>query len=213
MSKGFGQITERQAERWYWAVECISADSPVTADMNIPLNHTAHRRYQQSQTRLFGKSFHPIAKFNQDSIIIIPWFTAWCNGMHECWEWLIVVFNMLIMLTHTHTHTRTHHPLSPSTPKLNTLWSYRTNSSAQQAFYQAIYLIYRPASCQKQLPNNGLIKAMTMWQFVHLSMLANAIHIFIKKNTAQWRMSVCEWQALCAKWLPHFGEYSSRGGN
>lgn len=29
---------------------------------------------------------------------------------------------------------------------------------AQQAFYQAIYLIYRPASCQKQLPNNRLIK-------------------------------------------------------
>jgi len=31
-------------------------------------------------------------------------------------------------------------------------------NSAQQAFYQAIYLIYRPASCQKQLPNNRLIK-------------------------------------------------------
>lgn len=31
-------------------------------------------------------------------------------------------------------------------------------NSAQQAFYQAIYLIYRPASCQKQLPNNRPIK-------------------------------------------------------
>lgn len=31
-------------------------------------------------------------------------------------------------------------------------------NSAQQAFYQAIYLIYRPASCQKLLPNNRLIK-------------------------------------------------------
>lgn len=36
-------------------------------------------------------------------------------------------------------------------------------NSAQQAFYQAIYLIYRPASCQKQLPNNRLIKHEIYW--------------------------------------------------
>lgn len=101
-----------------WMHQCrFTSDS--WHECAITPQHTKHRRKLQSARHDCVEKSHFNAKFNQHLMhhfAMIHSVMQW----HECWEWLIVVFNMSIRLIHTHarTHTHTHtipcFPLPPS---------------------------------------------------------------------------------------------------
>lgn len=198
--KCLAQIRRRHREEMFTGLLSACADSPVTADMNMPLYYTKHKEKPTDITVWKILSFHcqiqltlkaPIPLDSQHDAM-----TPKVRMTDYYFQHVYYFITRVCALTHTHRHAILCLSLPPSwnacammlSAKLWLLITRQIDfinhsgnrssvmssgsaisqkssmkNSAQQAFYQAIYLIYRPASCQKQLPNNRLIKHEIYW--------------------------------------------------